>query len=161
MYIDRVKDDIVHGLKKSLVMNITKKEEMAFQDLLKDDSIVIRPADKGSGITVLNRTDYIDELEKEMEESTMYEESDQDLTSKVHRKVKKLAEQLYKKDYISGDLKSYLVPKLPKPGKLKGNPKIHKAGNPYRTIVSGIGIATKNMAEIAEKELESFCGIII
>ena len=52
----------------------------------------------------------------------MYEESDQDLTSKVHRKVKKLAEQLYKKGYISGDLKPHLVPKLPKPGKLKGNP---------------------------------------
>ena len=40
--------------------------------------------------------------------------------------------------------------------KLKANPKVHKAGNPYRTIVSGIGTATENMAEIAEKELESF-----
>ena len=77
-------------------------------------------------------------------------------TSKVHRKVKLLAEELYRKGYISVNLKSYLVPKLPKPGKLKGNPKVHKAGNPYRCIVSCIGTATENMAEVAEKELETY-----
>ena len=76
MYIDCVRDDIVQGLKKNPIMNITKEEEKAFQDLLNDDSIVIRPADKGSGITALNRKDNIDELEKEMEESTMYKESE-------------------------------------------------------------------------------------
>ena len=60
IYIDCVRDDIVHGLQKLIpLMNITKEEEKAFQDLLNDDSIVIRPADKRSGITVLNRKDYI------------------------------------------------------------------------------------------------------
>ena len=78
MYIDCVRDDIVQGLRKDPTTNITKEEEKAFLDLLKDDSIVIRPADKGSGITVLNRKDYVDELEKEMNESKMYEQSEKD-----------------------------------------------------------------------------------
>ena len=63
MYIDCVRDHIRQGRKKNHVMNISKEEERAFRDLLKDDSIIIRPADKGSGITVLNRKDYINELE--------------------------------------------------------------------------------------------------
>ena len=40
-----------------------------------------------------------------MSESTMYEQSEKDLTSKVHRKVKKLAEELYRKGSISANLK--------------------------------------------------------
>ena len=42
------------------------------------------------------------------------------------------------------------------PGRLKGNPKIHKAGNPMRTIISGIGTATEKLAEVAEGKLEEF-----
>ena len=92
MYIDCVWDDIVQGLRKDLTMNIAKYEEKAFRDLLKDDSIIIRPKDKGPGVTVLNRKYYINELEEAMNKSTMYEESEKGLTSEVHRKVKKLAE---------------------------------------------------------------------
>ena len=65
-----------------------KDEETAFQDLLKDNSVVKRPADKPPSITMLNKKDYIDKFDKEMEESTMLEESDMDL--KVNRKVKNL-----------------------------------------------------------------------
>ena len=36
-------------------MNITKQEEKALKELLYDDSIVIRPSDKTSGIVVINR----------------------------------------------------------------------------------------------------------
>ncbi len=49
-----------------------------------------------------------------------------------------------------------MIPKYPSRGKLKGNPKIHKKDNPYRTIVNGIGTSTERMAEEAEKELETY-----
>ena len=37
-----------------------------------DDSRVIRPADKDSGIVILNGDDYIQDLEKELDDSTIY-----------------------------------------------------------------------------------------
>ena len=60
------------------------------------------------------------------------------------------------KGHISSDMKRYMIPKTAKPGRLKGNPKLHKKGNPMRTILSGIGTPTEQMAEVAEKELEEY-----
>jgi hypothetical protein len=53
-------------------------------------------------------------------------------------------------------MKKYLLPEEPKPGKLKGNPKLHKQGAPLRTIVNARNTPTCRIAEIAEKELEEF-----
>ena len=47
-------------------------------------------------------------------------------------------------------MKNYMLPKNPRPGKVKGSSKVHKADVPYRII---IGHATEKIAEIAEKEL--------
>ena len=49
---------------------------------------------------------------------------------------------MYKEGVISKDLQQYLIPKYPKNGKLKGNPKLHKDGAPFRTIVSGVNTPT-------------------
>ena len=63
---------------------------------------------------------------------------------------------MYKDGVINKDLQQYLIPKYPKNGKLKGNPKLHKEGAPFRTIVSGVNTPTELMAEVAEYELKDF-----
>jgi hypothetical protein len=40
-------------------INLDRAEEEALQDLLSDQSIVIRPCDKGSGVCVINTEDYV------------------------------------------------------------------------------------------------------
>jgi hypothetical protein len=54
MYIDLVRDDIIKGLKKDVQNNITVAEETAIKALLTDNSIVIRPVDKGSGVVIMD-----------------------------------------------------------------------------------------------------------
>lgn len=156
MYIDVVKNDIVQSLKTNINMNITPSESRALKELLDDDEIVIRPADKGSGIVVINSTDYMGNLEKEMTESSSYRRTDADLRGQVLKNVKKVANRMHKRGDICKELKNYLIPKWSNAGKLKGNPKLHKKGNPYRAIVSGIGTPTEKMAGIVEKELNEF-----
>ena len=63
---------------------------------------------------------------------------------------------MYKEGVINKDLQKYLIPKYPKNGKLKGNPKLHKDGAPFRTIVSGTNTPTERMAEVAKHELNDF-----
>ena len=58
-YIDCVREDIISGLKANVKWNITKEEEIAMKELLSDDTIVIRQANKGSGVVVLDREDYM------------------------------------------------------------------------------------------------------
>jgi hypothetical protein len=70
--------------------------------------------------------------------------------------VKKLVNKMFKDKQISKDMQQYLIPRYPRPGRLKGNPKIHKSGAPMRTIVNGMNTPTEKLAEVAEHELNEF-----
>ena len=153
LYIELVKEDVVANMKRSSKLNISEEENAAFYELLHNKDIVIRPADKGSGIVVVDKIDYITQLQKEIEGSKSYEKTESDKTEDIHKKVKKLVNKLYRDGVISDDLKQYLTPRYAGKGKLKGNPKLHKPNAPYRTIVSGIGTPTEKLAEFAEHEL--------
>jgi len=156
LYIEMVKNDIVNSLKKVGKMNVTVEEQKAFQSLLHNKDIVIRPADKGSGIVVLDKTDYISSLQNEMTESDSYEESENDLTQKSMKEVRKLVNSMSKNGTVTKDMKQYLLPRYPRAGSLKGNPKLHKKNAPMRTIVNGMNTPTERLAELAEYELNEF-----
>ena len=133
--------------------NLSEAEEEALLRLIRDDSVVIRPADKGSGIIILNTEDYLGKLDREVKDDTTYRPVKEDQTAHVHRKVKKLASELHRKGYIGPHQMTYLVPARPQPGQLQGNPKLHKPDVPLRAIVSGRGHATERIAEAAEEQL--------
>ncbi|KAH3721073.1 hypothetical protein DPMN_063988 [Dreissena polymorpha] len=57
-YIEAVKNDILNGIEEKGQPNITKQEKQALQTLLNDSSIIIRPADKGSGIVITDANEY-------------------------------------------------------------------------------------------------------
>ena len=71
-----------------------------FYSLLNNEYIVIRPADKGSGIVVLDKDDYINKLQKEMTESAAYVETEKDLTDETMKKIKKLVNKMHKEGAI-------------------------------------------------------------
>lgn len=156
MYIELVKNDIVASLNKRGKMNISPSESSALHSLLNNADIIIRPADKGSGVVVLNKAEYIDKLHQEMVSSNSYVEVEKDVTRIATQQVKKVVNKMYNEGSITGDLKQYMLPKYPEPGKLKGNPKLHKQSVPLRTIVSGVNTPTEKMAEVAETELKEF-----
>lgn len=152
-YIENVKNDIVKGLTRNFKMNIAKGEEKALRDLMNDSSIVIRPADKGSGIVVMDTVDYKSQLEKELEDNNTYEERAGDITTTVENSLKRLVNGMYKEGMITKELKQYLIPTDCRAGKVQGNPKVHKDGNPLRTIINGRNHPTENMAEYVENRL--------
>lgn len=65
-YVECFREDILVGLKSSVKWNITKAEEIALKELLSDDTMVILQADKGSGVVVLDKDDYIEKLNAEL-----------------------------------------------------------------------------------------------
>ena len=79
-YIELVKNDVANNLKKCGKLNLSRDEKNAFYSLLHNEGIVIRPADKGSGIVIVDKTEYIQRLQKEMTDSGSYEEIPDDLT---------------------------------------------------------------------------------
>jgi hypothetical protein len=153
LYISTVKEDILSGLKKGYTRNITAEEDHALETLLKDESIVIRPMDKGSGVVVLNTSDYISKIEKDLQENQTYKPLEKDVTKQISTKVRTLLKNMKNTGAITEDMRRQMMPKNPGPGKVKGNPKVHKHNIPIRTIVSSIGHATEGIAEAAENEL--------
>ena len=119
LYIQTVKDDIINGLRKNFKMNVTKSEEKAMRELLDDSRIVIRPADKGSGIVVMDAEKYQDDLETEMKDSSTYDQVKKDPTRTVRNKVKKLVTEMYKRGSITDELRKYMMPSDSFAGKLQ------------------------------------------
>ena len=153
LYIQSVKDDIINGLRRDFKMNVSKAEEKAMRDLLNNDNIVIRPADKGSGIVILDADQYKEELFNEMDDNKTYQKINKDPTQTIRNKVKKLVTDMYKRGSINEDLKKYMLPSDCGAGKLQANPKLHKNNMPVRTIVNGRNHPTARMAEVVEDQL--------
>ena len=53
---------------------LTKKERLALNSLRNDTSIIIKEADKGSGVVAWDREDYLKEAEKQLGDKETYEE---------------------------------------------------------------------------------------
>ena len=138
LYVEEVTRSVLAKVSKHRTSNLTTGEEKAILELMDDKDIVIRPADKGSGIVVMNAKDYWEKLGREVNDSCTYRPTDGDQTLIVHKKVKLLADKLLKKGFIGKHLHKYLIPALPKAGYIQGNPKLHKEGAPLRAIISGV-----------------------
>jgi hypothetical protein len=147
-----VKNDIVASLTKSKSLNLSREENKAFHELLHNDKIWIRLADKGSGIVLVDKDDYINKLNTDIEQSDSYAGTDGDITYKDTKVVKKLVNKMLKDKHISKEMQQYLIPRYPRPGRIQCSPKIHKSKAPMRTIVNGIN----KLAEVAESELKEF-----
>jgi hypothetical protein len=75
-YIIKVKDDIMNNLKRDFKNNMTKQEAKTMNDLLNDDTIILRPSDNGSGIAVMDADKYKDEIESDLNDNTTYKQID-------------------------------------------------------------------------------------
>ena len=98
--------------------------------------IIIKPADKGGGIVVMNTSDYEEKILNHLQNSTTYvrvtEDSinKEDLTLKYRILINELRPFLTKKQF------NWLIDTSSEPGILYGLPKIHKNGCPIRPIIS-------------------------
>jgi hypothetical protein len=87
-YIIEVKNDIMKNLKRDFKNNMTKQEAKTMNDLLNDDTIILRPIDNGSGIAVMDADKYKDETESDLNDNTTYKNiDDRFILKKTNKKV--------------------------------------------------------------------------
>ncbi|CAG2190284.1 CFT1 [Mytilus edulis] len=122
-YIEVVKGDVMNGLKQRKSINLTTKEENALKDILQDDDIVIRPADKGSGIVVINKEEYFKKLEEEITNNDTYSETEQNTTHQITKKVKSLVNRMKKRGINFWGNENLFDTKTSTSSKIKRQPK--------------------------------------
>ena len=139
--IMKYKTCVMHDMESKLMIktrpryNTTKEERKAISTLRKNLDIVIKPADKGGAIVILNKTDYIKEGERQLANTDHYKhiEDIKPLKRKFIKEVEQSLRSLKNKEYINDDIFKILFRNNPRTSNLYLLPKIHKKNNPGTT----------------------------
>ena len=123
------------------------------QSLKDRDDIVIKKADKGSTVVVLDKETYMSEAQRQLSDEKYYEKLDSDPTEKFADEITKTLNEMYKNEEIGDNVYHKLLPTNCRPGQFYLLPKIHKEGMPGRPIVSAIGHPTENISEFIDLHL--------
>ena len=140
------------------VLTLTKKKEKTLQNLKEDQTIIISKPDKGRGIVILDKQDYITKVEELLSDFTKFKQILSDpakfitkLEDKLNRTLRSLKEKLseitYKQLFATGS----------KPGILYGLPKVHKFNCPMRPILNAIGTFNYYLAKFFVPLLSELC----
>ena len=135
--------------------NLIKSDRSALYNLQKREDIVIKPADKGSAVVVMDRDHYVSKAERQLNDSTFYKPLDHDPTPEFAKQVSDTVREMLDQGLISEKNMAYLIVDQPKAGRFYLLPKIHKAGNPGRPIVSAKGHPTEKISEFVDLHLQS------
>lgn len=107
--------------------NLNEDEIDALQELKKTKHIVIKPADKGSAVVVMDREQYILEAQRQLNDTTYYKKLDKPIYMDTVPLIQEILSKLKKKrvinakqfEYLQGDLRPrerrfYILPKIHK-----------------------------------------------
>ena len=139
--------------KKKGITNLFHNEKLAIKRLRCNKTIIIKAADKGRAIVVMNNEDYIKEAERQLHDEQYYAKLTQDPSNAFKRSQNACSESFIQVDQ---DRISKLIPQDPQPGKFYLLPKIHKPNNPGCPIVSNKLILTAKISQYVEFYLKPY-----
>ncbi|XP_076065238.1 uncharacterized protein LOC143039251 [Oratosquilla oratoria] len=147
------------ALAQSNICVIPRRYKEALHTLSQDDSIIISQADKGGGVIVMNKNDYLDKMLDLLNDHTTYERKPDGNADNEAEKFKIEARNILRKS-VKGKKLLGLLEEAPRPPLMHGLPKVHKTGMPMRPITSGIGSAPHKLAKRLAKPLSGTLGSI-
>ncbi|XP_069996772.1 uncharacterized protein [Penaeus vannamei] len=110
------------------------------QTLKNDETITITKPDKGPGVVILNKHDYLQKLLSILDDHTKFKK----ITAKISSHLLYLEDKLKRllraiKPSIGESTYNFLSTSGSQPGMLYGLPKVHRPNIPLRPIISSIG----------------------
>ena len=114
LYLIRLEKGILATGTKLSYSNLIKEEGLALNSLRDDTSIIIKKADKGSGVVVWDRKDYLKEAEKQLGDKETYEELSSDPVSPLISIVKGCLSRVKNRGDIPNETLEYFFMNKPK-----------------------------------------------
>jgi len=143
--------------------NLTRDQLRALQELRNDNRLVIKPADKGGAVVVMDRERYKAEGLRQLTNPHYYREINASLGLETARQINAIITSLYQKGKIDRKQLTYLsTHKADKPRPFYLLPKVHKPRNKWphpqqpegRPIVSDSGSETERICEFIDYYLQ-------
>jgi hypothetical protein len=132
--------------------NLSPSERAALAALVNNDDIIIKPADKGSAVVIMDRIDYLKEGYKQLGNDRFYKKLDHNPTEKHRVEVQNMVEDMYQNGEIDETVKNYLTDITCRTSELYLLPKIHKGVTPPpgRPIISANGCPTEKISQFVD-----------
>lgn len=143
-------------------INLTRTQKEILKGISCDPNIIIKEADKGGAIVILDKKDYLYELHRQLDMREFYQPTDHDPTSHIQYILDVLLQEAVSLNYIQDSTAAFLNNPFPKVPVMYVLLKIHKAGFPPvgRPIIAGYGGLLQPPAQYLESFLQSFVGQI-
>ncbi|XP_063585791.1 uncharacterized protein LOC134763164 [Penaeus indicus] len=130
--------------------SFSKANHNALKSLKNDSSIIITKPDKGKGVVILDKKDYVNKVNVLLSDHTKFRKLDTEPFTKIIQledKLNRMLKHLKDNDSISLDIYNQLRASGSLPGILYGLPKVHKPDIPVRPILSAIKTFNYNLAK--------------
>ena len=152
-FIDITKRFPFENLKNNPKYNLTLNERKSITSLKNDKSIVIKEADKGGGIVIMNTDYYKQKIMKMLEDDTFYKSTNDNCNKATFKKIRELIK--LSKDITRHEI-DYLLNFEFKSSLFYGLPKIHKS----KLIKTKCKETTTNYLELVDPEDLTFRPIV-
>ena len=123
----------------------------AIKSLRSNKAILITKPDKGYGVVILNKSDYVNKMECILSDTSKFKflgpVSEFDKTEKNEAKLQRHLLKLVKADELPQNVYQVIRPTGSQRPRMYGLPKIHKQNAPCRPILSMIGSAQHELAK--------------
>lgn len=143
------------NLNKRTYRNLTKEEQEALKNLKRYEDIVIKQADKGSAVVVMDKNRYIREAMRQLNDGEVYVSLEGDPTEDMIEIINQRVRSLRSDGQISDSTLEYLlVNSTAKAGRFYLLPKLHKKGCPGRPVISGCNTPTEKISAFVDHHLK-------
>ncbi len=158
-YLEGTKTELAKVPVKDVQHNISKAEVQAINKLKRNQDIVLKKFDKGRGICIMSRKDYIEEGLRQLNDRKAYLRLEYDMTTHTATMVTELISDMFDANQIDKALADYLDPSTSYETKTPVFfmlPKVHKKvkepGQVFvgRPVVSSCGAPLNRIAEFLD-----------
>ena len=129
----------------------------AYKSIRNNKEIVISKPDKGSGIVILNKSDYLSKMDLVISDKSKFlkigPSARFDFTDRIERAICRRLRSLNKDGFISDEVHDAIRPVGSQRPKLYWLPKTHKQGCPLRPILSMVNSPQSKLARFLVKIL--------
>ena len=122
--------------------SLSSDERNALSSLSNDDSIVVTKPDKGNGVVILDRTEYVSKMLDIIGDESKFSHVTADDNLKNLKKSRSCLRYLRNKNCLNDDVYNRIYPTAASTPSMYGLPKTHKPDVPLRPILSSVGSFT-------------------
>lgn len=133
--------------------NLSTRERDALRALSEDDSIVIKPADKGGAVVIQDKAAYRNEILHQLGDQEFYSPLMSDPTNRFFNMIKRTLNNGKSENYITNNEFDFLLQSHPVRPLFYTLPKIHKKSEgiiPGRPIVAGCQSLTEAISQYVD-----------